>query len=175
LSLLPHLHLTMYVRLSQAQACVCSRSVRIARHYTKWMGLTHLFRQKMADHAHSAEELAPYTEEENKIYFIRESDWTQCPAYLFGQEGMAFPCLIATSHFSSLFKSYITLSDYLGIGVVVIQEWWGVNHQVRSNSPPESFLAWCVLTNEVSSLVLRGVDLRSSMWPSTWPTRDSAR
>ena len=42
---------------------------------------------KMADHAHSAEELAPYTEEENKIYFVRESDWTQCPAYLFGQEG----------------------------------------------------------------------------------------
>jgi hypothetical protein len=41
----------------------------------------------MADHAHTAEEMTPYTEEEGKIHFVRQSDWSQCPGYLFGQEG----------------------------------------------------------------------------------------
>ena len=41
--------------------------------------------------------------------------------------------------------------------MVVIQEWWGVNHQVRPNSPHESFLRTVCTHNRgfVSSLVLR--------------------
>jgi len=54
----------------------------------------------------SAQELAPYHDTENKVLFVRESDGAPCPGYLFGRE------------------------DHLGIGVVVIQEWWGVNHQI---------------------------------------------
>lgn len=102
----------------------------------------------MADHAHSAEELAPYTEEENKIYFIRESDWTQCPAYLFGQE------------------------DYLGIGVVVIQEWWGVNHQIIDVAKhvadkgfrtlvPDLYRGKCAIDNENAGHLMDGLN-----WPA---------
>jgi alkyl hydroperoxide reductase subunit AhpC/dienelactone hydrolase len=104
----------------------------------------------MAEHHHTAAELVPYTDHSHRIFFPTTNEKGQCPGYLFGSE------------------------DHQKIGVVVIQEWWGVNQQIIDVAKhvaahgyraivPDLYRGKCGLDHEQAGHLMHGLDWQGAV------------